>query len=262
MKFNELIAAIETIAPLSTQESWDNSGVQIACGDGSVKKVLTCLEITGEIVEEAVTEQVDVIITHHPLIFGGIQNIDYRDPIGACIVRLIASGISVYSSHTPFDKVKGGNNDYLADKIGLRDSRGFRIGEEMDLIGRVGKLAVPVSLGELANIVSDSLHIAHEQIRLIGDLNQMITTVGICTGAGADLMELAIKNGCDLLITGDVKYHEAQEAKARGIALMDAGHYGTEKTFASNFAEKLQKQVGNQIEILESKVDINPFLVL
>lgn len=262
MKFEELIQAIETVAPSYTQESWDNSGVQIACSDAEIYKVLTSLEMTEEIIDEACDNNVDVIITHHPLIFGGIKKIDYRDMTGSYIVKLLNAGISVYSSHTPFDKVEGGNNDYLADLIGLKDISGFTVGDDVDMIGRVGMLEEPMPLAAMVDLLSEVLDIDPEQIRSVGAPDKSLTTVGICTGAGADLMGLAIENGCDVLITGDVKYHEAQEAKARGIALIDAGHYGTEKTFAHNFAEKLRQAVGRKVEILESKVDIDPFDVL
>ena len=262
IKFEEAVQAIEQIAPKYLQESWDNSGVQIATGRLEIEKILTSLELTDEIVEEAIREDADMIITHHPLIFGGIKSIDFRDPIGAMIVKLINAGISVYSSHTPFDKIEGGNNDYLAELIGLRDISGFTAGDEVEMIGRIGILPHPMMLSSMVDLLAEVLNMDTSEIRFVGDPNQMITTVGMCTGAGADLMDLAIANGCQLFITGDLKYHDAQNAKAKGIAVIDAGHYGTEKTFADNFADKLRNLIGDQAEILESKVDIDPFGIL
>ncbi len=262
MRFEELIDAIEEIAPKYIQETWDNSGVQIATGKLEIEKVLTSLELTDEIVEEAIREEADMIITHHPLIFGGIKSIDFRDMTGALIIKLLNAGISVYSSHTPFDKIEGGNNDYLAELIGLRDISGFTDGDDVDMIGRIGILPQSMTLAAMADLLAEGLNIDPEQIRFVGNPNQLINTVGLCTGAGADLMDLAIENGCQLFITGDVKYHDAQNAKAKGIALIDAGHYGTEKTFAENFADKLSNIVGNKVEIIESKVDIDPFEIL
>lgn len=262
MKFEEIIQAIQKIAPEYMQESWDNSGVQIAAGNHEIHKVLTSLEMTDEIVEEAIREDADMIITHHPLIFGGIKSVDSRDMTGSMIVKLIQAGISVYSSHTPFDKTEGGNNDYLAELIGLRDISGFTDGDEVDMIGRIGILPQPVTLAAMADMLAEELNVESEQIRVVGDMNQMIQTVGLCTGAGADLLDLAIENGCQLFITGDLKYHDAQKAKALGIAVIDAGHYGTEKTFADNFADKLRGIVNGRIEIIASKVDIDPFGIL
>lgn len=259
IKFDDMINAIEQIAPKYLQESWDNSGIQIATGKLEIEKVLTSLELTDEIVEEAIREDADMIITHHPLIFGGIKSIDFHSPIGSMIIKLINAGISVYSSHTPFDKIEGGNNDYLAELIGLRDISGFTDGDEVDMIGRIGILQHPAMLSSVVDMLAEALNMDVSEIRFVGDPNQMITTVGLCTGAGADLMGLAAENGCQLFITGDLKYHDAQNAKAQGIAVIDAGHYGTEKTFADNFADKLRSVIGDKAEIIESKVDIDPF---
>ena len=262
IKFEAAVQAIEQIAPKYLQESWDNSGIQISTGKLEIEKILTTLELTDEIVEEAIREDIDLIVSHHPLIFGGIKSIDFHYPIGSMIVKLINAGICVYSSHTPFDKIEGGNNDYLAELIGLRDISGFTAGDEVEMIGRIGILPHPMMLSSVVDLLAEVLNMETSEIRFVGDPNQMITTVGMCTGAGADLMDLAISNGCQLFITGDLKYHDAQNAKAKGIAVIDAGHYGTEKTFADNFADKLKAVIGEQAEVIESKVDIDPFVIL
>lgn len=262
MRFEEVVQAIESIAPKYIQESWDNSGIQIATGKLEIERVLTSLELTDEIAEEAIREDVDMIITHHPLIFGGIKSVDFRDVTGSIILKLINAGISVYSSHTPFDKIEGGNNDYLAELMGLRDISGFTCGDDVEMIGRIGNLPQPMNLASIAAMLAEGLDVDEEQIRFVGNPDQLIHTIGMCTGAGADLMDLAIDNGCQLFVTGDVKYHDAQNAKAKGIAVIDAGHYGTEKTFAENFADKLRMSTGDKIEVIESKVDIDPFGIL
>ena len=128
MNLEELIEIIEEIAPPDTQESWDNSGIQVAAGPMEIQKVLTSLEITEAVIDEADEKDADLILTHHPLIFGGIKKVDYREMTGSFLVRLLNLGISVYSCHTPFDKLKGGNNDFLAELIGLEEIRGFSDG--------------------------------------------------------------------------------------------------------------------------------------
>lgn len=262
LKLEELIKVIEEIAPVSAQESWDNSGIQVASGQVNISRVLTSLEITDAVIEEADEEDVDMIITHHPLIFGGIKSVDYREMTGSYIVRLLNLGISVYSCHTPFDKAKGGNNDFLAELMELEDIKGFCSGDTVEDIGRVGQLREPVTLAAMMDILAERLAMDPAQIRAVGRPDMVISTVGICTGAGADLMDLAMENGCQLFVTGDLKYHDAQKAKALGIAVIDAGHYGTEKSFAGNFAAKLAEKTAGKIEIVESKVDIDPFEML
>ncbi|MCI7303480.1 Nif3-like dinuclear metal center hexameric protein [Ihubacter massiliensis] len=262
MKLEDVVAKIEEIASPDTQESWDNSGIQLAAGPVEIHSVLTTLEITDAVIEEADEEGVDLIVTHHPLIFGSLKSIDYRDMVGAYIVRLLNMGVSVYSCHTPFDKLDGGNNDFLAELIGLKDTSGFSSGADLDMIGRVGQLEQEMTLVEALDLLSVKLEMDPEQFRAVGKPDSVIKTVGICTGAGADLMELAAANGCQLFVTGDLKYHDAQKAKALGLAVIDAGHYGTEKSFAGNFADKLIEKTGGQIQVLASDVDIDPFEML
>src|SRR5665648_1004050 len=93
----------------------------------------------------------------------------------------------------------------------------------------------------------------------VEDAGKEIKKIGICSGSGASLINDALKNGCDLLITGDIKYHDAQYAKEMGLCLIDAGHYYTERIFSVNFAEKLNKLIGDKVIIIESKIDLNPF---
>lgn len=265
MKIRKIISLIEQIAPLESQEEWDNSGIQIMISDGNVEKLLVALEITDEVISEAKELNADMIITHHPLIFGDISSVSAEDVTGRYITELISAGISVYSSHTPFDKAPGGNNDWLAERIGLTEVDGFSDGSSVQMIGRCGEFASPLTLFSLAALVSDRLEIPPEQIRIVGDKSETVMRAGICTGAGADLADAALENGCDVLITGDVKYHDAQNAKAKGLCLIDAGHYGTEKTFTENFADKIRKKLleagDTETVVIESSVDINPFSI-
>lgn len=262
MKLDELVHGIEEIAPPAMQESWDNSGIQVAAGPLEIRKVLTCLEITDAVIEEADEQDVDMIITHHPLIFGGIKSVDYRDMTGSYIVKLLNLGISVYSCHTPFDKLEGGNNDWLAAQMDLKDVSGFAAGDTIEMIGRVGRLEKPAALSVIAKQLAEKLRMDVKQLRIAGRPDTLIQKVGMCTGAGADLMDLAMANGCQLFVTGDLKYHDAQKAKELGFCIIDAGHYGTEKSFAANFAAKLREKTAARVEIIESDVDIDPFEVI
>lgn len=269
----DVSTAIENIAPAGLQEAWDNCGIMIGFKDASVKKILTCLEINEAILDEAKELDVNMIITHHPLIFGGIKSLctcNYKDRI---IMELIRSGINVYSCHTPFDKVKGGNNDVIAEKLGLVSVKNLngadvpsaaKMMERMDEadIGRIGEFRKPMLLKDVIKLVADNLGLSMRQIRVTGNLNTEISKVGMCTGAGSDLMGMAAGQGCQLFITGDVKYHEAQTALEEGICVIDAGHYGTEKFFGEEMKMKLQKELGKNVEIIASSVNIDPFEII
>lgn len=261
INFNELVAEIEEIAPRELEESWDNSGMQINMGNKEVNKILVTLEITKKIIDEAKSKKVDFIITHHPLMFHKIDVIDYNTISGNYIIDLIKHGISVYSAHTTFDDAFGGNNEYMADIIGLTRVRRFkdkRPYKKENIIGRMGNFREPCTLEEACKIVEETLGISGE-IRAVGDRTKIINTVGLCSGAGGATMEAAIRNGCDLFITGDIRHHEAQLARESGICLIDAGHYGTERIFAENFANRLKKNVGSKVDIIESQINVNPF---
>ena len=259
--FNELLAEIEEIAPRELEQDRDNSGMQVNMGNKEVNRVLVTLEITKNVIEEAKRKNVDFIITHHPLMFNKIDVIDNNNFTGNYIIDLIKLGISVYSAHTTFDDAFGGNNEYMADLIGLTRVRRFKDKRPFikeNIIGRMGNFREPCTLEDACKIVEEALNTSGE-IRAVGDPFKMIRTVGLCTGAGGVTMEAAIRNGCDLFITGDVRHHEAQMARETGLCLIDAGHYGTEKIFAENFAKKLKKNVGSKIEIIESEINVNPF---
>jgi GTP cyclohydrolase I len=261
ISFNELLNELRTIAPRELEEQWDNGGLQIDMGNESVNKILVCLEITGEVIDEAVRLGVDYIVTHHPLLFNKLDVIDGRTVTGSYVIKLIRHGITVYSAHTSFDYVFGGNNDYLADLLDLQKVRKLKIWTpfgDRELAGRIGTFREPCTLKEAADRVEQVLRLK-DHVKTVGDPDRLITMVGLCTGAGGDSIEAAIRNGCDLFITGDVRHHEAQMAKEMGLSLIDAGHYGTESIFAENFAEKLRKSTEGKVEIIESNIVVNPF---
>lgn len=260
MKLHTLIGEIEHIAPRELEESWDNCGLQITIDKEDIQRVLVALEITGAVIKEAQDRNIDLIVTHHPLIFQPIRNVDHHHVTGKYLVDLIQSNISVYAAHTTFDEASEGNNDYLAQLIGLREVRRLKTasGREDYPAGRIGSLTTPCSLAEMAERLGNILHIAGE-MQVVGNPDQVIKTVGLCTGAGSSVIKAAGWNQCDLFITGDVRYHDAQEAKESGLCLIDAGHYGTEKIFAENFVRQLKMRVGDQVELFASVIDQNPF---
>ncbi|MDD3169168.1 MAG: Nif3-like dinuclear metal center hexameric protein [Eubacteriales bacterium] len=265
VKMSELVAEIEVIAPREHEEEWDNCGMQINMGNEEVNRVLIALEITKSVIAEAMMKDVDFIITHHPLLFRKIDVVDYNSITGNYIIDLIKAGISVYSAHTTFDDAFGGNNEYLADILGLsrirriKNKRPAMKGDEREyVVGRMGDFPEPITMEAACRLVEKALEVKGE-LKTVGDSNKIIRTVGLCTGAGGDTMPAAIKNGCELFITGDVRHHEAQIAIEKGICVIDAGHYGTEKIFAENFADKLKKNIGSKIQILESEINTNPF---
>ena len=138
----------------------------------------------------------------------------------------------------------------------IRDSGKF------DYVGYTAELPEEKTVSEIAMLVSETLALAPGELRYTGDGAKRIKKIGVCSGAGVDIAFSAAAKGCELFITGDVKYHEAQNARETGIALIDAGHFGTEKIFASNMAERLSAEIGDKAEVLVSTTDINPFVCI
>lgn len=261
MKLNDIIEQIEQISPEVDAENWDNGGIQIYIDYDKVTKVLIALEITDEVIDEAIQNKVNLIITHHPLLFNPLQSID-EDWVSKSVVKLIQNKIAVYSSHTSFDILPGGNNDYLAELMDLKllfntmddeDS-----GSATNGLLRIGEFLIAMTLEEACVKLKEKLNIT-QPISYVGENHTEIKRVAICTGSGADYIDEAYEKGCDLLITGDVKYHDAQKALQLGIALIDGTHFHTEKIFIENMYEKLIRKIENEVIVLKSNCAANPF---
>ena len=248
MKYERVIEIFKQIAPMELAESWDNSGVQIYTGKENIETIMFCLELNDQVIEEAVEKSVDLIVTHHPLMFNRPDNIDINTVQGRYIIKLIQEGISLYAAHTNFDSAPLGNNYYLGKLIGLSN-----ITEVTGDIGITGELSEAISYREALGLIKERLNLPDHYIKSVGDLDMLVKKVGICTGAGGELIYSAHDLGCQMVVTGDVKLNIAQDAKAMGMALVDAGHYGTEIIFAENFIDQFKKIVD---ELGEKKVKL------
>lgn len=227
--------------------------MQICGSNENIKRILVALEISGELIDEAVENRADLIVTHHPLIFEPLKSISCFDPAGKNIARLIKADISVYSSHTPFDTAKGGNTDYLMKLMGIRSNK---IAAGSDGFLRLGKLPEAMSLAELSYKLAKELKL--DGLRFVGDPERMLRTVACCTGAGGDFAKQA-KDIADVLVTGDLKHHEAQYASEAGLAVIDAGHWGTEQIFVPNMSAQLKRKLGDKVKVTGSKLNQDPF---
>jgi len=258
MNYLNIFKELNEIAPLELQEEWDNSGWQINLNNPDIERVLVAMDITDDVIDEAIFEKCQLIVTHHPLFFGSFNEIDSNKLIGNYAVRLIGAGISVYASHTPFDKVKGGNNDYLGKLLDLEDV-GYLKGDDSKFL-RTGYLKKKCNISEFADFCSNKLNLSKEFFNFVGDKDAKVKKIAWCTGAGADFIELVKYNECDLYLTGDLKYHTALEAKAISLNVLDLGHYATEHTFVDNMSNKLKNLKG--LKVVESKVNNNPFSII
>ena len=255
VSYDELLAVLQRISPEERAEAWDRGGIQLLFHEKPIHRILLCLDFTREVVEEAIQQKADWIISHHPLLFHPLDRIDARTPDSSLLIRLIQQEISVYSAHTSFDVTEGGNNDTLAAMLQLVN------GAETDWTGllRCGLLPQPISIQELLNRLVTLLGLSLESIRVAGDRNTVVQKLGLCTGAGGSMISEAKNAGCEAYVTGDLTHHQAMLARELGLPVIDAGHYGTEQIFPHAMAVLLRKELGNQIELWESKINANPF---
>jgi len=342
----KIIDAMDRLAPPHLAEAWDNIGLLVGSPVQNIERVLVGLDVTPQLLNQAIEQRVNLIITHHPLIFKALTSLRTDRYPGKLLAQLVKADIALFAAHTNLDAAAGGVSDVLAARLGLRDIRllapgqGERlfklvvfvpeshveavraaitaagaghignyshctfqtsgVGTFMPLagtnpfigkpgnleyvsecrletvlperlgakvvsamlkahpyeevaydlfsisgslagsgLGRVGVLPEPISLGELTVNVKTALGLAH--IRLAGEAGQSVKVVAVCGGSGGSLLHQAKEAGTDVFITGDVKYHEAQEARELGLIIIDAGHYHTERPVVDVVVDHLKE---------------------
>lgn len=260
MKVKELTAWLEHEYPAKAAEQWDNVGLLVGDDEEGVFHVFLALDLTEETLEEAVQAGADMIITHHPMIFGGIKKINNHDFTGRKIMRLIRNNISYYAMHTNYDVL--GMAELSADYLKLEEREVLSVTEETESgcegFGRVGMLPDPMSLRECGEFVKNALSL--NDVKIYGDLEQTVQKAAVCTGSGKSMIPEALAKGAEVYITGDIDHHTGIDAVASGLAIIDAGHYGTEYIFMEAMKKKLsQKFPKLQISCAEVK---SPYTIL
>ena len=226
-----------TWAPAGLAASWDNVGLLVGDPVREVKKILTTLDIPESVVEEAVQTGADLIVSHHPVIFDPIKKMTDRSWQHKLLLDCAENKIAVYSAHTSLDSVLGGVNDVLAEKIGLLHTEVLvpAAGGEAGL-GRVGCLHEPMTLQEFSEKIKTVLKLDNI---IAGDAGRRVSKVAVCGGAGAEFIDEALAAGADTFVTGDVKYHTAQNAVYSGLNIIDATHQGTELPMINTLADRI-----------------------
>ena len=235
MTVKELYTLFSERIPEDLREEWDNDGLMCSADTSSeVRRVLCTLDVTEEIVDYAIEQCFDLIISHHPLIFRPISSVTEDTPTARKVIKLIESGISVFSFHTRADKVRGGVNDILARLIGLSDIEPF--GD--DCLGRIGHLEAETSLEEFSARVKSALGIDK---LLIADGYNPVYTVALVGGDGKGYIDEAIDIGADTYLSGRIGYNAMEEAGEKRINLIEAGHYATEFPVTAFFANLIKR---------------------
>lgn len=360
---SDIFQAMEKWAPLDLAFDWDNVGLQIGSYGQPVKKVMVTLDVNESVVEEAIKNNVNLIIAHHPLLFQSLRQIDINSPKGRTITKVIKNDITVYAAHTNLDIAKNGVNDMFCDLLDLTNRENlvtleheklfkfvvyvpldyanqvrnavseagagwignyshctfqtkgegtFKplegtnpfIGSEKKLekvdevrmetivkqkdlkdvisamkkahpyeeaafdifpmhnkgeaigLGRVGELTNPLSIERLCERIKEICN--QTNVRLIGNKDTIVNRVAVLGGSGEKYIHEAKRKNADIYITGDISFHQAQEAIEIGLPIIDAGHY-MEHIMKENVRSFLQKRFEGKLEVIVSKTYTDPF---
>lgn len=362
MQLATIVAALQELAPPALAEDWDNTGLLFGDPGQPVGRVLTCLTLTGDVADEAISDGAQLVVTHHPLLFKPVQKLTAATPEGRTVLVLLRHGIAVYSPHTAWDNAPRGINQQLAELFELKDVRPLRsrqtslgckivtylpeesriavqealwgagaggigaytrcsffaagtgtfMGDEstspavgepgrfetvpevrlevlcptgrvaaalealrrahpyeepaIDVVplaavsdgsgaGRLGELAAAMTLGDFVELARGRL--AAPGLQYVGDLARPVRRVGIACGSAAELLRDAQRQGCDVFLTGEGRFHAALEARDLGVALVLAGHYQTERPAMERLAEMLSERCAG-VEVRASQAERDP----
>ena len=219
---------LDSIAPCSMKMDFDNVGLLAGDGNKQVHKVLLALDVTDEVIAEAVAYGADLLVTHHPLMFS-IKNASTDDMIGRKLVAILGAGMSAVCMHTNLDAAVGGVNDCLMNVLGITAEgviEPYGVNEDgiaygMGRYGTVQEMPLVAFLQQCKNSLQCN------GLRYV-DAGKPVTRVAVCGGSGSSMLQDIAALGCDTFVTADVKHNGFLDAKELGINLIDAGHYSTE----------------------------------
>jgi dinuclear metal center YbgI/SA1388 family protein len=256
----DIAAFLDRFAPPALAEDWDNVGLLVGRGQQTVSRIMTCLTITPSSSAEAISGGANLIVSHHPLLFRPVKRLTGDSPEGNMLLDLIVAGVAVFSPHTAFDSAAAGINQRLAEGLGLAEISPLVASDQGDLgAGRQGVLDPTVSLAELADRLKRFLHI--DRVQIVGSPERRIARAAIACGSAGEFLQPARAAGCEVLVTGEVRFHTALEAEALDTCLLLAGHFASERFALERLAEVLAAEFP-QVQVWASKEEKDPLLWL
>ncbi|SDP22483.1 dinuclear metal center protein, YbgI/SA1388 family [Nakamurella panacisegetis] len=256
----EVIAVLDAAYPPALAEAWD-TGIGLTCGDPDepVQRVLLAVDVDDAVVEQAEQLGAQLLVTHHPLLFRSVQSVAADTAKGSLVHRMIRSGIAHYAAHTNADKAVRGVNDALAAVLGLRSTRPL-LPDDPGVLppghpqagrtgsGRVGELATPIRLADLADLVAAALPSTATGVRVAGEANRLITTVAVSGGAGGGFLADAARVGADAVVTSDLSHHVVAEhvADPGRPAVIDVPHWAGEWPWLAGAASVINSGVADR----------------
>lgn len=243
---------LDEFCPFKNCLDFDNVGLLLGSQKNEVNKVLLALDIVEEVLEEAQKLKVNLIITHHPIIFNNLKSISSD----SLICKLLKENINVISAHTNLDVAKNGVNFHLAKTLNLNDVQilSFAENDKNLPLGLIGNLSKPLNCREFAEFTKKQLHC--KGLRYTDIVQKNIQKVAVGSGSSGSLIYNAINQQADAFVTGEIKHHEILLAKQNNLCVVDVGHYKSEDIIMEPLRKKLSENFAN-IEFLKSNVDID-----
>lgn len=265
----DVVELLEEFYPPGTAQSWDRVGLVAGDPEQPVATILLAVDPTLDVVAEAVALGADLVITHHPLLLKGIHSVATTTAKGATITDLLVNDIALYCAHTNADVADPGVGQALAAACGLRDTEPLQVTEEQEL-GRVGDLAEPVTLHELASRLADRLPDTAGGVRVSGPAGAVVHRVAVLGGAGDSSFGAVRRSRADVYVTADLRHHPALEAREEARAavraggsgtpyLVDAGHYASEWLWLPGLRDRLAARLGDSVDVRLSTVRTDPW---
>ena len=243
MKVSEVTAVIEEFAPLSLQESYDNSGLIVGRPDDEVNKALLAVDVTEEVLAEAVAEGCDMIITHHPIVFHPMKRFNSASVTERCVEEAIRRGILLYSAHTNLDSTPEGMSWRVAQMIGLEHIEVMQTTNDNGAcFGVVGELPQGEDAEAFMRRVMQIFNV--KALRHSDIVKSQVSRVAICTGSGGSLIDMALRAEADIYVTADLRYNDFMRGEGRMI-LADIGHFESEFCAINIINDVLSKKMCN-----------------
>lgn len=265
LQCREIIAKLDALAPRTLACDWDNPGLLAGRSGKEIHRVLVALDATDAVVELAKTEQVDMLITHHPLIFKPLRAVNDENFISRCVVSLLQADIAYFAMHTNFDIAPGCMADLAAVRLDLVPEGPLEVTAEMDGsavgIGKIGMLPEPMRVAELAALVKKQFSLPFVTVYGADRVAEPVQRIAVSPGAGGSMLAHGLAARVPVLVTGDVGHHDGIDAAENHMAVIDAGHYGLEHIFIPFVREYLEGVFPGELEVLEAPLSFPSYMV-
>ena len=272
----QIIEIMDRLVPPWLAEKWDNVGLQIGDPRLPVQQIWIALDPGAEVIEAACKNKVDLVITHHPLIFRPLKSIDFGTPGGSIIQMAASHHLAIFAAHTNFDIVSDGVNDILAQRLGIKQLEILKpivvdtasqkeVNSSASVeasygIGRIGVLDRPGSLTDLVSRIKKKLKLKF--VKVAGDPKMKISRIALCSGSGSSLVPAFLSSEADVYISGDIHYHNARDAESVRRAIIDIGHFASEHLMVEALAQRLEQlisEAGISAKIRACTIEKDPF---